>query len=184
MIKSDSTAGRKSRKSPPCQSAHKIQHLLSAEEWVLQSISAGEPLPRVLHGICSALDCQIGSVVSFISLPADDPGELAEIVTKAASFGLHTFCSEAVVTEKDELLGTLEMYCSFPRSPSASESPWIERAICLAAIAIKLDQEAVHQVHCGLRANRPVQRRVLEWPVFLNAFSTARVPATAKNQRE
>jgi hypothetical protein len=81
---------------------------------------------------------------------------------------LHTFCSEPIVTEKDELIGSLELYCSFPRSPSASESQWIERARCLAAIAIKLDQEAAHQVHCGLRGNRPVRRRVLEWPVLMN----------------
>ena len=168
MIKSDSIAGRKSRKSMPCQSEHKTQHLVSAEEWVFQSISAGAPLPEVLHGICSALDCQIGNVVSFISLPADDPSGLADLAMNAALFGLYTFCSEAVVTEKDELVGSLEMYCSFPRSPSAGESKWIEQARCLAAIAIKLDQETAQQVHCGLRGNRSVRGRVLEWPVFMN----------------
>lgn len=168
MIKSDSIAGRKSRRNMPCQSEPKIQHLSSAEEWVLQSISAGASLSGVLHGICSALDCRIGNVVSFISLPADDPSELAEIAMNAALFGLYTFYSEAVVTEKDELIGSLEMYCSFPRSPSASESQWIEQARCLAAIAIKLDQEAAHRVHCGLRGNRSVRGSVLEWPVFMN----------------
>jgi len=168
MIKSDSTADRKSRKSMPCQSEQAIPHLSSAEEWVLQSISAGASLPEVLHGICSALDCQIGNVVSFISRPGDDPAELAEIATKAALFGLHTFCSEAIATEKDELIGSLEMYCSSLRSPSASESQWIERASRLAAIAIKLDQEAAHQVPCGLKGNPPERRGVLEWPVFLN----------------
>jgi hypothetical protein len=167
MIESDSIAGRKSRESMPCQSEHKIPHLLSAEEWVLQSISAGASLPVVLNGICSALDCQIGNVVSFISLPADDPSELVEIAMNAALFGLYSFCSEAVVTEKNESIGSLEMYCSSPRNPSASESQWIERARCLAAIAIKLDHEATPQVHCGPSGNRPVRGRVLDWPALM-----------------
>jgi hypothetical protein len=168
MIKSDAIAGRKSRKSMPCQCEPTSQHISSAEEWVLQSISDGASLQRVLHGICNALDCKIGNVVSFISLPADDPGELAEIEKNASLFGLYTFCSEPIATEKGELIGSVELYCSFPRSPSASESQWIERARCLAATAIKLDQEAAHQVHCELRENRPVRRRVLERPVLMN----------------
>src|SRR5882724_10021572 len=79
-----------------------------------------------------------------------------------------SFCSEGVVDENDELLGSLEMYCSFPRSPSASDSQWIERAKRLAAIAIKLDQEAAHQRNRGPRGNQPVRGRVLEWPVSMN----------------
>ena len=146
----------------------KIQYLLGAEEQLLQSISARAPLPEVLNGICSALDCQIGNVVSLISLPGDDPSELAAVAMNAALFGLHTFCSEGIVAENDELLGSLETYCSFPRSPSASESQWIERAKCLAAIAIKFDQEAAHQGNRGPRANRPVRGRVLEWPVSIS----------------
>jgi hypothetical protein len=70
---------------------------------------------------CNALDCQIGNVVSFISLPGNDAKELAAIALKAEVFGLYTFCSEGVVAENDELLGSLEMYCSVPRSPSAAE---------------------------------------------------------------
>jgi hypothetical protein len=169
MNKSHSrTGGNSQGRMPPCESEDKIQYLLSAEEQLLQSISSGAPLPGVLNGICSALDCQIGNVVSLISLPEDDASELAAIAMNAALFGLYTFCSEGVVAENDELLGSLEMYCSFPRSPSASESQWIERAKCLAAIAIKLDQEAVHQGNCGLRGNRPARGPVLEWPISMN----------------
>src|SRR5712664_3179266 len=146
----------------------KIQYLLTTEEQLLQSISTGAPLPRILNGICSALDCQIGNVVSLISLPGDDPSELAAVAMNAALFGLYTFCSEGIVAENDELLGSLETYSSFPRSPSASESQWIERAKCLAAIAIKVDQEAAQQGNRGLCANRPVRGRVLEWPVSMN----------------
>jgi len=152
----------------PCHSDDKIQYLLSAEERLLQSVSTGAPLPEVLNEICNALDCQIGNVVSLISLPRDDASELAEIAINAALFGLYTFCSEGVFAENDELLGSLEMYCSVPRSPSASEFQWIERAKCLAAIAIKLDTEADRQSSCGMSGNRPVRRRVIEWPVSVN----------------
>jgi len=162
------TGGRSQKRMPPCDSEGRIQYLSSAEEQLLQSISSGERLPGVLNGICSALDCQIGNVVSLISLPGDDPSELAAVAMNAALFGLYTFCSEGVVGENDELLGSLEMYCSFPRSPSPSESQWIERAKRLAAIAIKLDQEAAHQGNRGPLGNRPVRGRVLEWPVSMS----------------
>src|SRR5690348_876114 len=83
----------------------KTQYLLRAEEQLLQSISARVPLPEVLNRICGALDLQIGNVVSLITLPGDDPSELAAIAMNAALFGLYTFCSEGVVDENDELLG-------------------------------------------------------------------------------
>ncbi len=146
----------------------KIQYLLSAEEQLLQSISARAPLPEVLNGICSALDCQIGKVVSLISLPRNDASDLAAIVMNAALFGLYTFWSEGVVAENDELLGSLEMYCSVPRSPSLEEFQLIERAKCLAAMAIKRYNEADHQGNCGIQGDRPVRGRVLEWPVSMN----------------
>ena len=148
----------------------KIQYLLSAEGQLLQSISARAPLPKILNEICSALDSQIGNVVSLISLPGDDASELAGIAMNAALFGLHTFCSEGVVAENDGLLGSLEMYCSVPRSPSASEFQLIERAKCMAAIAIKRHHEAGHHDDdgCCTHGNRPVRGRVLEWPVSTN----------------
>jgi hypothetical protein len=146
----------------------KIQYILSAEEQLLRSISSRAPLPKVLNEICTALDCQIGNVVSLISPPGNDASELATIAMNAVNFGLYTFCSEGVVAENDELLGSLEMYCSVPRSPSASEFQLIERAKCLAAIAIKRHNEASHQGNCGIRENRPVRGGVLEWPVSMN----------------
>ena len=128
----------------PLSSDDKIEYLLNTEEQLLQSISARAPLPEVLNGICSALDRQIGNVVSLISLPGDDASELAAIAMNAPLFGLHTFCSAGLVAENDEVLGSLEMYCSVPRSPSAREFQLIERGKCLAAIAIKLHNEAGH----------------------------------------
>jgi len=115
----------------------KIQYLLSAEEQLLRSISIRAPLPEVLNAICCALDCQIGNVVSLICLPGGDASEVAAIAMNAARFGLHTFCSERVVADNAEPLGSLKIYGTVQRSPSAEEFQFIERAKCLAAIAIK-----------------------------------------------
>src|ERR1700687_2928422 len=169
MNKYDSGSGDRSQERKVRRNFDdKIEYLLSTEKQLLQSISIHGPLPEVLNRICSALDSQIGNVVSLISLPTDDASELAEIAMNATLFGLHTFCSAGVVAENDELLGSLEMYCCAPRSPSASEFQLIERAKCLAAIAIKIDKEADDQGNCGMRGNRPAPGRVREWPVSTN----------------
>jgi hypothetical protein len=146
----------------------RIQYLLRTEEQLLQSISARAPLLEVLDRICSAIDSQIGNMVSFISLPGDDVTDHAAIARIAALFGLHAFCSARVVAENNELLGSLEMYCCVPRSPSPSESQLIERAACLAAIAIHRDNEACTHHDYWVHENRPVEGRVLEWPVSTN----------------
>ncbi len=148
--------------------ADKIQFFLKAEDRLLQLIFSRAPLPGVLNGICIALDSQIGNVVSLISLPDDGASELDAIAANAELFGLHDFCSGSIAAGNHELLGSLEMYCSIPRSPSASELQLIERAKSLAAIAIQFDRETGHQVHFGMRENRRMRARVSEWPVSFN----------------
>lgn len=150
------------------KSDDKIQYLLSAEQQLLQSISSRAPLPGVLNEICSALDCQIGNVVSLISLPEADGADHAAIALNAALFGLYTFCCEGLASDNEELLGSLEMYSSVARSPSPSEIRLIERAKCLAALAIKLDNESARPRQSGKREHPPVFGRVLDWPVPLN----------------
>jgi hypothetical protein len=159
--------------APQKRNAHrsvddKIQYLLRAEEQLLQAISSHASLPKVLNEICSALDFQIGNVVSLITLPGDDPSDLAAIAMNAAHFGLHTFCSEGIAAENDEVLGFLEMYSSVPREPTAEEVQLIERAKCLAAIAIKRHNEASDQDDGGERGNQGARKRVLEWPASRN----------------
>ena len=159
--------------APQKRNAHhsldgKTQYLLRAEEQLLQSISSRASLPKVLNEICSALDFQIDNVVSLITLPSDDPSELGGIAMDAARFGLHNFCCEGVPAENDELLGFLEMYCSVPREPTAEEVQLIERAKCLAAIAIKRHNEASDQDNGGVCGNQGAQKRVLEWPASTN----------------
>jgi hypothetical protein len=133
---------RPQRRWPHRDSESEIQYLLEAEEQLLQSISARLPLPRLLHKICNALNIQIGNSISLISLPNDDATALAAIAKSAALFGLYKFCSAGIVAGNDELLGSLEMYCCVPRRPFLYEVQLIERAICLAAIAIKRHNEA------------------------------------------
>jgi hypothetical protein len=154
--------GRSQERKPDSDCEAKIQFSSSVEERFLQSISTQAPLPKILNEICIALDCHIGNVVSLISLPGDDPVELAAMALNAARFGLYAFCSEEIAAEYAEPLGYLEMYCSLRRRPSAGEHQFIERAKCLAAIAIKHHREAGQQGNCG---NQPVRGRLLEWPV-------------------
>jgi hypothetical protein len=141
---------------------------LIQEEQILERIFTRAALPGVLNGICSALDCQIGGVVSLVSLPGEDPSELTEIARNAALFGLSTICSADLFGEKDERLGSLSMYGCVPRSLSLRESRLIERARCLAALAIKLDMVLDQQRYGDLFGNRPVRGRVLPWPVSVN----------------
>jgi hypothetical protein len=168
MKEYDFSAGGKLQRRKADHPEEKVQYTSSLEEHVLQSISARAPLPKVLNEICSVLDCQIGNVVSLVSLPGDDAGDLEAIARNAALFGLYTFCSEGVFAESDELLGFLEMYSSVARSPNASEFQLIERAMCLAAIAIKRHNEASAQGNCEPRGTMPVRGRLLEWPVLMN----------------
>jgi len=163
-----SSGGKLQRRKAHQHAEEEVQYTSSLEEHVLQSISARAPLPKVLNEICNVLDCQIGNVVSLISLPGDDVGDLEAIARNAALFGLYTFCSEGVFDQSGELLGFLEMYSSVARSPNASEFQLIERGMCLAAVAIKRHNEASAEGNFGLHGTMPVRGRLLEWPVSKN----------------
>ena len=75
----------------------------------------------------------------MISRGDGDGNDLGAIGDGAKRFGLHAFCFAGIFSERDELIGSLQMFSSFRRSPSVEESRLIERATCLAAIAINLD---------------------------------------------
>src|ERR1700738_2934468 len=137
-----SSRDRSQEHGPQRNSGRDILYLLRAEEQLLQVISARAPLPDVLRLICDALDSDIGNMMSLIALPNDDAAGLEAIAKSASLFGLHKFCSAGVVGGDDGLLGSLEMYCSVPRRPFLNELQLIERATCLAAVAIKRHHEA------------------------------------------
>ena len=142
-------------------SGREIQYLLKAEGGILQSISGRAPLTEVLHKICASLNLEIGNIISLFSLSNDGATGLSTVAKSAVLFGLHKFCSARVVAGNDEVLGSLEMYSCVPRRPFLPEVRLIERATCLAAIAIERDTDARD------RANG-VQHRILPCSVSMN----------------
>jgi hypothetical protein len=129
-IKSDFCSGETwQRPEPPRQSEGRIEYLLKAGANILQSISTRAPLPKILNEICITLDCQIGNMVSLISLSGDDRASASlRIAQNAAFLGLHIFVSSRIVADSDERIGSLEMYCCVSRSPSHEECQLIEEA--------------------------------------------------------
>jgi hypothetical protein len=157
-----SSPGKSRRHNTNRVSGDRSQYLLRGEEQLLQSISTHASLPKVLNEICSALDLQIGNVVSLIPLPGDDPSELATIAGNAALFGLYTFCSEGIVDENEVPVAFLEMYCSVGRSPNAGERQVIERAKGLVAIAIQRHHDAAAEGNRTVRADMAARGRLPE----------------------
>jgi hypothetical protein len=153
---------------PQIHSDGAIQYLLGAEEQILQSISGRAPLTDVLDKICLSLNCQIGNIVSFVSVADYDARDLAISPRNAGLFGLFPFCSKAMTDENDEPLGALEIYCCVSRAPHADESQLIERAECLAAIAIQRHNEMTRRSKCVMRDGDSLQQRLLEAPVSVN----------------
>ena len=147
---------------------HRPQFLLRAEEEILRAISVRAPLSELLNRICAALDCQIGNVVSLISLPGEDATALAALAENAQLFGLYTFCSVDVVDGGREPLGSLETYSCIPRRPSLDEFQLIERATRLAATAIKLHNDAKHHGIGHMGNSRSLPKRVPGRPAYIN----------------
>ena len=153
---------------PPCYSADSIQYLLKGEEQIFQSISARAPISKILDDICNALDCQIGNTVSLISVPGNNVMSAAEVSSSAALFGLHIFLSVAIGAESVEELGSLEMYCCVSRNPSPRELQLIERAVCLAAVAIKRFLETGDGSNCRMHGVRSARGPVSEPRTSMN----------------
>jgi hypothetical protein len=127
---------------PLHDSGTEVQYLLRAEERLLRSISCGIPLAQILCQICDALNSEIGNVISLARLGDEDSTDQATIVKSAGIFGLYKFCSASIVGGNEEELGSLEMYCCVPRRPFLNEIRLIERATCLAAVAIQRHKES------------------------------------------
>jgi hypothetical protein len=153
---------------PPRYSENRIQYLLKTEEQILQSISARTPVSRILNDICNALDCQLGNIVSLIRIPEDDAISASEVSCSAALFGLHIFFSGVIGAESGEDLGSLDVYCSVSRIPSARELQVIERAVCLAAAAIKRHREMSDGGNCRIHGVRSARGYVLQTPTSMN----------------
>ena len=114
-----------------------MQTLLAQEGHLLELISSGAPLPQVLDKVCTALDVQVGNVVSLVLFPDDEEHTAHTIADTAAEFGLSVFSRTTILSPSEELFGTFEIYCCFPRTPTPSEDRLIQRATHLAALAIQ-----------------------------------------------
>ena len=145
--------------SPHPHSGDEVQYLLRAEHCLLQSISGRAPIADVLHKICQALDSQLGNMFSVISLPTDDPAAVSAIAKSATLFRLYKFVSANVVGHGDQSLASLEMYCTLDRRPHLSEVQLIERATCLAAVAIQRHNQStdapVSELPCTSQTSQP-----------------------------
>jgi hypothetical protein len=119
------------------QESDNVQTFFAGEGQLLELIVEGAPLQEVLDKLCTALDVQVGNVVSLVLFPEDQEHTLHTIAQRAATFGLSAFSCTAILSPNEEFFGTLEMYCCFTREPNPSESKLIERATHLAALAIQ-----------------------------------------------
>lgn len=119
------------------QESDNVQTFLAAEGQLLQLISEGAPLPQILDRVCTAIDVQLGNVISLVLLPDDPEHTLHTFEQSAAVFGLTLFSCLPILSAEEEFLGTLETYCCFPRKPGLTDSELIERAVQLAAVAIQ-----------------------------------------------
>lgn len=110
---------------------------LLGEKSILDLISTGAPLAEVLNNLCTAINLQIGNIVSVMLLPDDTKRDFKTIASGALQFGLHLYCSADIPLRDEDVMGTFEMYCCIPRTPTAFELKLIQRATHLAALAIR-----------------------------------------------
>src|SRR5271163_5140631 len=115
----------------------KRQTDLLGEKSILDLISTGAPLAEILNNLCTAIDLQIGNIVSVMLLPDDAERDFKTIAHGALQFGLHLYWSADIGLGDEDVLGSFEMYCCVPRTPTAFELKLIQRATHLAALAIR-----------------------------------------------
>jgi hypothetical protein len=129
------------------------QRQLVGERHIVGLISLGAPLPGILNKLCTAVDLQIGNVVSLIWLPDEQECHICSITQSAAKFGLNPFSSTDILSRQRRLLGTLQIYCCDRRRPTRPELQLIERVVELAAIALHRRRDAEYlerpRLHLG-----------------------------------
>jgi hypothetical protein len=117
--------------------------LLLREKQIVELISLGAPLPGILNKLCTAIDIQIGNVVSLVLLPDDQDNALLSIIRLATECGLIVFSSRNILSSDRSLLGTLQIYCCDQRHPTPHEAQLITRVVHLAAVALQGHEDAV-----------------------------------------
>jgi hypothetical protein len=111
--------------------------VLVGESRMLELISTGAPLQELLDRICSTLDFQMGNVVSVVLSLHEDAHSLNELAEQAVRFGLYVFSCCAILSKREQLLGTLETYSCLPAIPTVDQTKLILCASHLAGLAIE-----------------------------------------------
>lgn len=119
------------------RSAGKKHTDLMGEKNILDLISTAAPFAEILNNLCTAIDLQLGNIVSVMLLPDDTERDFKTVAHGALQFGLHLYWSADIALGDEDVLGSFEMYCCVPRTPTRSELELIQRATHLAAIAIR-----------------------------------------------
>jgi len=117
--------------------ASETENLLVGEKHIVEMISLGAPLSGILNALCDSIDVELGSMISLVVLSGEEEHDLIGRPQPVDRCGLYVFCCAAILSENEDLLGTLKMLCCDPRSPTADEVQVIERVTHLAAIAIQ-----------------------------------------------
>ena len=130
---------------------------LLGEKRILELMSTSAPLAEILNSLCTAVDLQLGNIVSVMLLPDDTERDFKTIAHGALQFGLHLYWSADIALGDEDVLGSFEMYCCVPRAPAGNELKLIQRATHLAAIAIRR-----HHGDEDLSGARSAWKRVLE----------------------
>jgi hypothetical protein len=115
----------------------KKQTDLQGERNILDLISMEAPLPEILNNVCTAIDLQLGNIVSVVLLPDDTERDFKTIARGALQFGLCLYWSADIPFRDQYVLGSFEMYSCVPRTPTPFELKLIQRATHLAALAIR-----------------------------------------------
>jgi hypothetical protein len=140
---------------------------LAGERHILELISLGAPLPGILNKLCTAIDFQIGNVVSLVLLADGEENHLCSVTQSATQVGLSVFSSTDILSGDNTLLGILEIYGCDPRRPTPREYQLIERVVHLAAIALQR-REDEEDFERPSRRSRDGIGSALERPPFIN----------------
>jgi hypothetical protein len=150
----------------PCKDIRRSP--LVAERQIVESISLGAPLRGILNQLCTAIDLQIGNVISIVFLPDEQEYDHFSITHVATQFGLKVFSSTRILSGDKSLLGTFQIYCCEERRSTLHESGLIGRVIHLAGVAFQSHEDAGESTKNYTRLRSEHVGRTREKSPFVN----------------
>src|SRR5271167_4080827 len=90
---------------PYRQCGDKRRSPLAGERHILELILLGAPLPGILNKLCTAIDVQVGNVVSLFLLPDAEQNRPCSVTQSAVKLGLHVFLSTDILSRDQTHLG-------------------------------------------------------------------------------